>query len=95
MSLRNRERRKWRCAGCGARMFPEVGRAGDAALAALRAANPAVPVERPDYEEANRLRPLTPAEMFALHFRRPNTLAAAERVTAPAGVRGTILLGKD
>ena len=106
MSKRNRERRKWKCHGCGAGLHPELAGPAARAFAAAAKGGPVDPkgvvhvcglCKTFHYDRGDALRTLTPAELFALHFEAPKVTAAVlAQVCPPSAVpAGTLHIGAE
>ena len=95
MSRRNRERKRWKCRGCGTQMHPEL--ASEPVQVMAEAIIRAVRNRPLDPEMLHvcgrcktvhkvldgRLVKLTPPELFALHVEMPHTMTRIERMTVP------------
>lgn len=107
MSKHNRDRRKWRCARCRAGMHAELAGPAGRAMAAVargsgRATDPRVAhvcgaCKTFHYEDGGALRPLTPAELLALHVEVPNAMnqVAALKVPTSTTPAGTLIVARD
>lgn len=103
MSKRNREKRAWKCCGCGARMHRSLEGPAVAKMAAVARESGRKPMpiahacgacKTLHYAEGGRLRKLTAAELFTLQMNAPRAMADLEtRIVPPSdATRGTLVI---